>query len=308
MQDSTQITVPTTQEPERVDKFLTLYFQDWSRSKVQKLFTEKRVFLNNQSLSKNHIIKPEQTLSINLPEPESIELKGVSLPLDIVYEDEDIIVLNKTSGITTHPGNATKEDTLVHALLYHCQNKLSQLGGNQRPGVVHRLDKETSGLIIFAKTDRAYLSLIEQFEKRTVQKEYLALIRGIPNLTAGSIKANIQRHTKIRTKMQVGPHGRFAHTDWKVEKVFLNRYSLLRCFLHTGRTHQIRVHLTHIGHPILGDFTYGYKLYPQDTIQPKRVMLHAAYLSFIHPNSQKQIEFKAKLPDDFETHLKQLQS
>ncbi len=299
-----QFTVPESCLEERVDKVLAHCFVGWSRSKIQKLLDEGAVLSAGRVLKKKDMVYAGDSLSISLPqEAPQEELQPVQQSLDIVYEDEAIILINKAPFVTVHPGNGTLEDTLVHGLLYHCKGHLSQAGDASRPGVVHRLDKETSGLIVFAKQDSAYLSLLEQFKERVVKKEYLALVRGLPRFKAGSIQVPIQRHTKLRTKMQVGEGGRFAHTDWALERSFGNRFSLLRCFLFTGRTHQIRVHLAHLHLPIMGDSTYGYRFQKDDPIRPGRVLLHAQRLSFQHPLSGEILSFEVPPPADFQSAL-----
>ncbi len=298
------IQLPEYMSETRVDKALAHCLEGLTRSKIQKLLELGAVKRGECVLKKNDTVRPGECLRITLFEDSPKEfLRPVEQTLDVVYEDEALIVLNKAAHITVHPGNGTGEDTLVHALLYHCKGKLSQMGESCRPGVVHRLDKETSGLIVFAKEDAAYASLTQQFKDRTVKKEYLALVRGVPRMLSGSIQVGIQRHEKMRTKMQVATEGRFAHTDWQVERVFLGRFSLLRCFLFTGRTHQIRVHLSHICHPIIGDTLYGYRFQQNDPIQPSRVLLHAHRLAFLHPLSQEPLSFEVPLPADFQSAL-----
>lgn len=311
MLDSTsslqQFTVPPGCPDTRVDKVLAHCFEGWSRSKIQKLLDEGRVTLEGKVLKKKELVHAGESLKISLPTEAVQEApQPVQQALDVVYEDGFIIVLNKAAFVTVHPGNGTLENTLVHGLLHHCKGELSQAGDASRPGVVHRLDKETSGLIVFAKQDSAYESLLEQFKERRVQKEYLALVRGLPRLNRGSIQAPIQRHTQHRTKMQVGSQGRFAHTDWAVERSFGERFSLLRCFPFTGRTHQIRVHLAHMHLPIMGDSLYGYRFQKDDPIRPGRVLLHAHRLSFQHPSSQETLSFEAPLPADFQRTLEGL--
>lgn len=297
--------VPEGYSNERVDKVLASCLRGWTRSKIQKLLDAGAITRDGIILEKNDSVKSGDHLSIVYPQDTSEPvIQPVQQALNILYEDEALIVLNKPPYTTVHPGSGTGNDTLVHALLYHCKGKLSQRGGDpSRPGVVHRLDKETSGLIIFAKQDAAYLSLTQQFKDRTVKKEYLALVRGVPRFPSGSIQAHIQRHLKVRTKMQVSKDGRFAHTDWQVEDTFLERFALLRCFLFTGRTHQIRVHLAHMHHPIMGDTLYGYRLHQADPIHPKRVLLHAQRLAFCHPLTHVPLSFETPLPKDFQSIL-----
>ena len=306
----------TVQVPEgitdtRADKVLAQCLEGFTRSKIQKLLEGGFVKRGQCILKKNDSLRPGDHLCVTLLSDASREgLRPVPVKgaLDIVYEDAALLVLNKAPHMTVHPGSGTGEDTLVHALLYHCKGGLSQGGDPSRPGVVHRLDKETSGLIVFAKQDAAYTGLTEQFKNRTVQKEYVALVRGVPRLLSGSIQEGIHRHKSIRTKMQVSTEGRFSHTDWQVERTFLGRYALLRCFLFTGRTHQIRVHLSFMRHPIMGDTLYGYRFQAGDPIQPKRVLLHAHRLAFSHPLTQSPLSFEVPPPADFQSAIATLEA
>lgn len=290
---------------ERVDKVLASHFKDISRAQIQRSFEKGNVMCRGKILEKNTKVNEGDTIEIIFFQPKETQVKPVDIPLEILYEDNDILVINKKVGMVVHPGSGTKEDTLVHALLHHTGGNLALAGGPQRPGVVHRLDKETTGAILFAKTDTAYLKLIKMFEERKIDKEYLALVSGVPHLQSGSIKTPIGRDPKVRVKMAIVPNGRPARTDWVLEEKFLSS-ALLRCYLFTGRTHQIRVHLASINHPILGDNTYGYRFKKEHGIAPSRVMLHAECISFEHPITGKRMTFHAPLPEDFKHHLKLL--
>lgn len=307
-QELTQITVPETISEVRADKVLASVFEDLSRSQIQKIFQEKNVFLNGTPITKKHLVSSGDELELLLPALALSNLQPYEMPLDVVYEDEDIIAINKPSGVVVHPGSGTGPNTLVHALLHHCGEHLSRLGGDLRPGVVHRLDKETSGIMLFAKSDKAYLRLIEAFSKRTIKKEYLAITRGVHRLLGGSIKEPIDRHPTHRIKMAVRPKGkgRDAHTDWSLQERFGDRFSLIRCLLHTGRTHQIRVHLSHMDLPLLGDRLYGFKPREGDPVLPERVMLHAHRLELEHPIKNTALKLEAPLPADFEALLSEL--
>ncbi|MFA5265702.1 MAG: RluA family pseudouridine synthase, partial [Opitutaceae bacterium] len=208
--------------------------------------------------------------------------------------------LNKAAGMVVHPGVGTGEDTVVHAMLSHCAGELSGVGGVERPGIVHRLDKETSGVLLVAKTDAAHRGLAEQFAGRQLKKEYLALVSGAPSLLSGVIDRAISRHPIHRHRMTVGEGGRPARTDWQRVEAFGTAASLLRCRIYTGRTHQIRVHLKSIGHILLGDSTYGWKPDARFPLQPKRVMLHAERIAFLHPVTARPMLVQAPLPADFE--------
>lgn len=293
----------STQAGERADKALMRHFADVSRARLQQAFDEGKILLAGKPIAKSHRVEAGDLIAVELPTPPATEVIAVAGDLNIIFEDEDVLVLNKGPALVMHPGGGTGDDTLVHFALHHTGGKLSLLGGARRPGIVHRLDKDTTGSVVLAKSDRAYLSLIKQFSEREVAKEYLALVQGVPKLRSGSIREPIGRNPVVRVKMAVvpGTRGKPAHTDWAVEEVFGRRASLVRCWLHTGRTHQIRVHLSHAGHILLGDRTYGWKPMGGATGEAKRVMLHAAVLAFAHPADGRELEFKVPLPEDFLT-------
>ncbi len=283
----------------RADKVLHSLCPEYSRTRLQAMFDAGLVWLDDEAIGKNHKISAGAKITFTPPAAAPTELRGVELPLDILYEDDHLIVVNKATGMVTHPGNATGDDTLVHALLFHCGEKLSSIGGSLRPGIVHRLDKETSGVMVAAKSDAAYMELSRSFAERKIDKEYLALVTSKPELQSGTINEPIGRHPVHRVKMAVNPRGRPARTDWEMEEAFSHSYSLLRLKIHTGRTHQIRVHLAHIGHPVVGDPVYGRKTVKTDSIEAKRTMLHARRLGFQHPVDKRPIILEADLPDDF---------
>ena len=288
----------------RADKVLAAAYPEHSRTAWQRAFDEGLVRRGDDVLGQKQMVEAGEVLEWALPEVKAAELRGVDLPLEVLFEDPHLIVLNKAAGMVVHPGAGTGEDTLVHALLAHCAGGLSGVGGVERPGIVHRLDRETSGVIVVAKSDAAHRGLAEQFAERHLHKEYLALVAGVPDLLSGSIDRSISRHPQHRHRMTTGEGGKPARTDWKVEKVFKALgVTLLRCRIHTGRTHQIRVHLKSLGLPILGDQTYGWKADAKLPRQPERVMLHAAYLKFLHPVTAQTMEMNAPLPDDFSTLL-----
>lgn len=298
--------VPQDTEPTRADKVLACHYLEFSRSLIQRAFEAGEVRLNGHVIKKKAHVRAGDTLLFSLIARHAAEVTPVALPLDILYEDEVLIGLNKASGQVVHPGRGTGPDTLVHALLHHCQGNLSLQSGAERPGVVHRLDKDTSGVILFAKTDEAYRRLSHLFASHKVHKEYLALVAKVPSLVSGSLRALIGRHPVLRTRMAVIEQGRAAHTDWQREIAFGTHCALLRCYPKTGRTHQIRVHLSHFGHPILGDKTYGYRVIQGLNGTPKRVLLHAQRLAFEHPITGEPLVLKAPLPDDFAQSLRQL--
>lgn len=293
----------------RADKILAIAFPEHSRVALQRSFDAGLVRLGGKSITRDGTVSEGDVLEFAFPETKPAELKAVKIPLEVLYEDRQMLAVNKPAGMVVHPGAGTSEDTLVHALLAHCKGSLSGIGGVERPGIVHRLDRETSGVILVAKNDAAHRGLSEQFSERSLQKEYLALVTGAPPLLSGSIRKGIGRNKQHRHKMAVletEDGGRDAHTDWEVVERFGDLATLMRCTIHTGRTHQIRVHLKSLGHVILGDVIYGWKPDSRLAHPPKRVMLHAEHLVFTHPTSGKTLDLRAPLPKDFEDQLKWL--
>jgi len=286
----------------RADKVLAGAFPAHSRAALQRAFEAGLVRRHGAVIAKSDEVSAGDDLEFTLPEPQPAGLRPVPIPLDLLYEDDHLLALNKPSGMVVHPGAGTGEDTLVHALLAHCAGGLSGVGGVERPGIVHRIDKETSGVLLVAKDDAAHRGLSEQFAGRHLRKEYLALVAGVPRLRAGVIDRSISRHPVHRERMTTGEGGRPARTDWEIVETFGGRAALLRCRIHTGRTHQIRVHLKSIGHPVLGDATYGWKSAPGMPAVP-RVMLHAERIAFLHPVTARPLDLRAPLPADFEALL-----
>ncbi|MGH8017480.1 MAG: RluA family pseudouridine synthase [Opitutaceae bacterium] len=304
-------TVPAGARRERVDKVLADALPESSRAAVQRLFDEGNVWIDGIAVSKSHRVSAGDVVRYFVPETRPAELAGREIPLEVLFEDADIVAVNKAPGMVVHPGAGTGEDTLVHALLAHCRGQLSGIGGVERPGIVHRLDRETSGVIVAAKNDLAHRGLAAAFADRALEKEYLALVAGVPQLLAGTILKPIARHTVHRHRMTIAPvggSGRDAHTDWSREAAYGRVASLLRCRIHTGRTHQIRVHLKSIGHVVLGDTTYGWRADSRLPRQPARVMLHAARLAFVHPITGSSLELKAPLPEDFVEMIRRLEA
>lgn len=291
--------VPARYAGMRADKALAEMFPDMSRSRLQKIIDAGGVSLDGKILARKTPVPAGAKLRVAFPPEAATELVPADIPLEIIFEDEHVVAVNKAAGIVTHPGAGTGDDTLVHALLHHTGGKLAHAGGEARPGVVHRLDKETSGVILFAKTDAAYYALIEKFSARELDKQYLALTDGAPDLLAGVVREPIDRHPTNRTKMCVRENGKPARTDWFVEERFGESAALVRCVLHTGRTHQIRVHLSFIGHPILGDRTYGKIQHRHEGWPLPRVMLHAERLRLAHPITGEALDLRAPLPPDF---------
>ena len=294
----------------RADKALAAGFPEHSRSAIQRAFGAGLVLRNGVAVGQSDLVRAGDVLEFSLPEASPAEMRPNPLPLAVVWEDDQLVAINKAAGMVVHPGAGTGGDTLVHALLAHCAGTLSGIGGVERPGIVHRLDKETSGLILVAKTDAAHRGLAEQFSGRSVGKEYLAIVAGAPALSAGSVRKAVGRHPRQRHKMTVfepGEGGRAAHTDWSVVERFGRTAALLRCVIHTGRTHQIRVHLKSIGHVLLGDAVYGFKPGPRLPPAP-RVMLHAERLRFTHPVTGEALDLRAPPPTDFADMLKILRA
>jgi 23S rRNA pseudouridine1911/1915/1917 synthase len=294
-------TVPPGVRAIRADKALAHAFPEHSRVALQRAFDAGLVLLAGRAIKRDQTVVGGDVIAFGMPENKPAALKAVAIPLDVLFEDKHLLVINKAAGMIVHPGAGTGEDTLVHALLAHCRGSLSGIGGVERPGIVHRLDRETSGIMIVAKTDRAHRGLAEQFSNRSLQKEYLALVAGAPGLLSGSIRGAIGRNKQHRHKMamvEAGAGGRDAHTDWEVVEKFGDFAALIRCHIHTGRTHQIRVHLKSLGHILLGDVVYGWKPDPRLKVQPARVMLHAEHLVFTHPVTQKTLDMRAPLPAD----------
>lgn len=285
----------------RADKVFAAAFEDVSRARLQRAFDVGAVTFNGQVIDKRFKVNQAGLLRAVLDEPDAnAGPSAVAIPLDIIFEDEAIVVVNKPVGMITHPGSGTGDDTLVHALLHHTNGKLSTVGAPDRPGIVHRLDKETSGLIVVAKTDLAHHKLAAAFSERETYKRYTALVTGVPKLASGSVKEPIGRHPIHRTRMAVQPNGRDAHTDWVLKERFAQKAALVSCIIHTGRTHQIRVHMQHLKHPLLGDTTYGFHANRLKGVQVPRVMLHSTELHVQHPVRDERMEFIAPLPQDFE--------
>ena len=287
----------------RLDAFLASELEDVTRSAAQRLIEEGRVTVNGKTAAKSSKLTGREIIKVVLPEPEAIEAVPQNIPLDVVYEDEDVIVVNKPVGLVVHPAPGHPDGTLVNALLYHCGDSLSGIGGQLRPGIVHRIDRDTSGLIIAAKNDFAHQALAAQLQDHTLARTYEAVVIGNLREDSGTVDAPIGRHHTDRKKMAVTPHGgRSAVTHWEVLERFQG-YTHVRCRLETGRTHQIRVHMAHIGHPIYGDTVYGQKkAMPGMTGQ----CLHAVGLRFIHPRTNQAVELKCDINEEFKALLRKL--
>ncbi len=285
----------TVREPNRADAALSAALDGLTRSAAQKWLEEGRVTLDGRPLKKNARLQPGDTLLITPPQPQPIGLAPQDIPLDVAYEDGDVIVVNKPVGMVVHPAPGHPDGTLVNALLYHCGNTLSGINGELRPGIVHRIDRDTSGLIIAAKNDRAHLSLAAQLQDHSLFRLYHAVAAGGFREDSGTVSAPIARHRADRKRMAVVPDGREAVTHWQVVDS-QKGLTHLTCRLETGRTHQIRVHLAHLGHPLLGDTVYGGKK-PVPGLAGQ--CLHAAQLTFTHPSTGERLTVEAPLPDWF---------
>ncbi len=302
-----EFNVPANTNAGRADKLFAAEFDDISRARLQRAFDAGQVTFDGVAIDKRFKVNRAGLLRAVLEEPQfDAAPVAVDLPLDVIYEDESILVVNKAPGMITHPGSGTGDNTLVHALLHHCGENLSSIGAPDRPGIVHRLDKETSGLIIIAKNDTAHHKLAAAFSERKTYKRYTALVMGIPKVSKGTIKEPIGRHPVVRTRMAVVHSGKAAHTDWKVEARFGQRAAHISCVIHTGRTHQIRVHMSELRFPLLGDITYGFKPGRLKEVKVPRVMLHSTELRIQHPERDEMMTFEAPLPADFEAVIAQL--
>lgn len=302
------------QEPLRVDKFLMNFIPDTTRNKIQKAADEGRIWANELPVKSNYKVKPGDEIKVVLSEPpREIEIIAQNIPIDIVYEDKSVAVINKAAGMVVHPGHGNYSGTLVNALKYHFDNLPSMTAELERPGLVHRIDKDTSGLLVIAKTEQAMQSLTSQFKARTTDRLYYALVWGSIEEDQGTIEGNIGRHLKDRMLMDVfpdGEHGKHAVTHFRVLERFLY-VTLVECKLETGRTHQIRVHFQHIGHPLFNDERYGgdkilkgttftkYKQFVENCFKIcPRQALHAKTLGFDHPKTGKRMNFDSPIPDD----------
>ena len=294
----------------RLDTYLRGKFPAASRSAIRRLIEEGHILVDGRRVKATHSPRAGEQVQVNWPEAKPAEAQPEEIPFEVLFEDETLLVLNKPAGLVVHPAAGHEEHTLVNALLHHCEGELSGIGGVARPGIVHRLDKETSGCLVVAKNDETHLALSSQFASRKVEKIYHALVCGEMPRDKGEIRAAIARHPSHRKRMAVNDDsGREARTSYRVLER-LRASTLVEAALHTGRTHQIRVHFQFLGFPLVGDLTYGQRqnqrLEELVGFAAPRVMLHAFQLAFIHPRSGKRVHFEAPLPKDFEQVLKAL--
>ncbi|MGI6030694.1 MAG: RluA family pseudouridine synthase [Eubacteriales bacterium] len=287
----------TAQEAgERLDKFVCDRTEELTRSGAQRLLEQGEILVNGGVQNKNYRLREGDQVEVHLPEPVPLAVEPQNIPIEIVYEDEELLVVNKPQGMVVHPAAGNPDGTLVNALLYHCQGRLSSINGVIRPGIVHRIDKDTSGLLMVAKTDRAHLELSRQIQEHSFKREYEAILLGRLKQQEGRVDAPIGRHRTERKKMCVTPQGKEATTHfWLLQQFAPEKgwYSHVRCRLETGRTHQIRVHMAFLGHPVAGDPVYGPK---KDKTGEKGQLLHAKTLGFVHPLTGEYLEFTSELP------------
>ena len=297
-----KIPVSPEQAGLRADAFLAEVLEDCSRSMAQKLLEDGLVTCSGKPLKKNTKLSGGEELEVELPEPKALEVEAQDIPLDVIYEDDSVIVINKPRGMVVHPAAGNPDGTLVNALLHHCGDSLSGIGGELRPGIVHRIDRDTSGLIIAAKNDMAHQGLAAQLQDHTLARTYECIVTGNFREDSGTVNAPIGRHHADRKKMAVTADGRHAVTHWEVIARYPG-FTHVRCKLETGRTHQIRVHMAHLGHPILGDTVYGNKK-PVPGLQGQ--CLQAVGLQFIHPRTGEKVELSCPRSEEFEEQLRKL--
>ncbi len=287
----------------RLDSFLAECFSDLTRSRIQKLIADENITVNGKTVRSNYKVKESDLVEVNIPEAKEVEIEPEEIPLDIVFEDECMLVVNKPQGMVVHPAAGNYRGTLVNALMAHCGHNLSGINGEIRPGILHRIDKDTSGLLMVAKNDAAHLGLSEQIKEHSLTREYLALVHGKVKEDSGTIDAPIGRDEKDRKKMTITEkNSRNAVTHFFVLERF-DKYTFIRCRLETGRTHQIRVHMSKNGHPIVGDPVYGRK---KEEFCLNGQLLHAHKIGFLHPVTGEYMEFSRELPEYFEKVLDKL--
>lgn len=287
-------------ESSRIDKFLMQELVDVSRTTIQNLINEQYILVNNEPIKSNYKLKEDDEIVVTFKPVEELDVKKQDIPLDIVYEDSDLLIVNKEKGMVVHPSVGHSDGTLVNALMFHSDN-LSSINGVIRPGIVHRIDKDTSGLLIVAKNDKTHVKLSEMIAKKEIKRKYYALVHGVIKHDYGTIEAPIARNPRERKEMAVIDDGKPSITHFRVVDRF-EKYSLIECELETGRTHQIRVHMKYINFPLVGDPVYG----PKKTLETKGQMLHSKSLEFIHPTSGEKISIDTELPDYFKEVLKNI--
>ncbi|KAA0762955.1 RluA family pseudouridine synthase [Bacillus sp. SH5-2] len=297
MSEVVQVTVAEEQKSERIDKFVAGINNEWSRTQVQQWIKDDVVTVNGKAVKGNYKVKENDEITVTIPEPEELDIQPEDMNLEIYYEDADVLVVNKPRGMVVHPAPGHTSGTLVNGLMHHCTD-LSGINGVMRPGIVHRIDKDTSGLLMVAKNDMAHESLVNQLVAKTVTRRYKAIVHGVIPHDKGTIDAPIARDKKERQSMTVDENGKNAVTHFQVLERFKD-FTLVECRLETGRTHQIRVHMKYIGYPLAGDPKYG----PKKTLDMNGQALHAGILGFDHPRTGEYIQFEAPIPEVFEDAL-----
>ncbi|MGE6538243.1 RluA family pseudouridine synthase [Bacillus luti] len=297
MSEVVQVTVAEEQKSERIDKFVAEINSEWSRSQVQQWIKDAVVTVNGKVVKGNYKVRANDEITVTIPEPEALDIQPEDMNLEIYYEDADVLVVNKPRGMVVHPAPGHTSGTLVNGLMHHCTD-LSGINGVMRPGIVHRIDKDTSGLLMVAKNDMAHESLVNQLVAKTVTRRYKAIVHGVIPHDKGTIDAPIGRDKKERQSMTVDENGKNAVTHFQVLERFKD-FTLVECRLETGRTHQIRVHMKYIGYPLAGDPKYG----PKKTLEMNGQALHAGILGFDHPRTGEYIQFEAPIPEVFEEAL-----
>ncbi|AWC29439.1 RluA family pseudouridine synthase [Bacillus cytotoxicus] len=297
MSEVVQVTVVEERKNERIDKFVASVNHEWSRTQVQQWIKDGVITVNGKTVKGNYKVKENDEITVTVPEPEELDIRAEDMNLEIYYEDADVLVVNKPRGMVVHPAPGHTSGTLVNGLMYHCTD-LSGINGVMRPGIVHRIDKDTSGLLMVAKNDMAHESLVNQLVEKTVTRRYQAIVHGVIPHDKGTIDAPIARDKKDRQSMAVDENGKHAVTHFQVLERFKD-FTLVECRLQTGRTHQIRVHMKYIGYPLAGDPKYG----PKKTLNLNGQALHAGILGFNHPRTGEYLQFEAPAPAIFEETL-----
>ena len=305
-QDIYEYLVKDSDAGQRIDKLLSIQLTDFSRSYIQKLLSNRAVLIHGQPIKSNYKVKEGDYIQVEIPEPEVLDVQPENIPLDIVYEDTDILIINKPKGMVVHPAAGHYSGTLVNAILYHCQDDLSTINGVLRPGIVHRIDMDTTGLLVICKNNMAHQSLAEQLKVHSITRKYTAIVYDNIPEDNGTIHKTIGRHPVDREKQAVNVrNGRDAITHYRVLERFGGKYTMVECQLETGRTHQIRVHMASIHHPLLGDTVYGPS---KDPFHLQGQTLHAGVLGFIHPRTGKYVEFHSELPEYFQNLILMLRN
>ena len=305
-QDIYEYLVKDSDAGQRIDKLLSIQLTDFSRSYIQKLLSNRAVLIHGQPIKSNYKVKEGDYIQVEIPEPEVLDVQPENIPLVIVYEDTDILIINKPKGMVVHPAAGHYSGTLVNAILYHCQDDLSTINGVLRPGIVHRIDMDTTGLLVICKNNMAHQSLAEQLKVHSITRKYTAIVYDNIPEDNGTIHKTIGRHPVDRKKQAVNVrNGRDAITHYRVLERFGGKYTMVECQLETGRTHQIRVHMASIHHPLLGDTVYGPS---KDPFHLQGQTLHAGVLGFIHPRTGKYVEFHSELPEYFQNLILMLRN